>query len=68
MKAIHAVYAKGVSHPKEPVDLAEQCEMEFEPRLVDPGQAALAQVYAVLSERSASGQHDVAEGHNEHQA
>ena len=46
-----------------------RCEVEFEPRLVQPGTASrgLDDVYAVLAERYVSGEQDVAARHNEHQ-
>lgn len=79
MKTIHAVYENGVFRPKEPVELPESCEVEFEPRLVagsepqptDPQFAhldpALAKIYANLSERYHGGESDLATRHNEHQ-
>jgi predicted DNA-binding antitoxin AbrB/MazE fold protein len=33
-KTIHAIYANGVFHPIEPVDLPEQTPVEFEPRVL----------------------------------
>lgn len=66
---IHAIYENGVFRPTEPVDLPERCEVEFEPRVIghpeDPGH--LDRIYAILSRRHNSGEHDVAERHNEHQ-
>lgn len=70
MKTIHAVYEQGVFKPTERVELPEHCEVEFEPRPVSGSTAngaALAGVYAVLSERYESGETDVAARHNEHQ-
>jgi predicted DNA-binding antitoxin AbrB/MazE fold protein len=69
MGTIHAVFENGVFRPTVPVELPEQSEVEFEPRLVRAGDAgqALDDVYAVLRERYASGEHDVAARHNEHQ-
>jgi len=79
MKTIHAVYEDGVFRPTEPVDLPEGAAVAFEPRVesetaptpttstilsMSPG---LAKVYAILSERYASGHTDTAERHNEHQ-
>ena len=79
MKTIHAIYEHGVFRPKEPVELPEPCEVEFEPRLVeerqpqptdpqfahlDPG---LARIYAILSRSYDGGESDLAERHNEHQ-
>lgn len=33
---IRAIYENGVFRPLEPVDLPDRCEVEFEPRLVNP--------------------------------
>ncbi len=78
MKTIHAVYENGVFRPSEPVELPEKCEVEFEPRVIDPRVAVglaemaktdpgLAAIYEVLARRHNSGHHDTAERHNEHQ-
>jgi predicted DNA-binding antitoxin AbrB/MazE fold protein len=69
MNSIHAIYENGVFRPVEQVDLPNLCEVEFEPRLVQPIQPnhELEGVYAVLSERYVSGDSDVAARHNEHQ-
>jgi len=70
MKTVHAIYANGVFRPSERVDLPESSEVEFEPRAVDANpqrEAALLSAYDVLAERYASGVHDVAARHNEHQ-
>ena len=68
MKTIHAVYENGVFRPTEPVQLPESCEVEFEPRIVNAAaEQSLDEVYAILSKRFDSGQHDVAARHNEHQ-
>jgi predicted DNA-binding antitoxin AbrB/MazE fold protein len=78
MKTIHAVYTGGVFRPTQTVELPENCEVEFEPRIIaltvaerveelrktNPG---LAAIYEVLSRRHNSGHHDTAERHNEHQ-
>jgi hypothetical protein len=56
--------------PLESVELPEHCEVEFEPRPIkspeDNGEN-LAGIYAILSERYASGEPDVAARHDEHQ-
>jgi predicted DNA-binding antitoxin AbrB/MazE fold protein len=65
MSTIHAIFENGVFRPLQPVQLPEACEVEFEPRLVQPG--PMDEVYRVLAERYASGQSDVAARHNEHQ-
>ena len=36
-KTIRAVFEQGLFRPTEPVDLPDRCEVEFEPRAVDPG-------------------------------
>ena len=69
MKTVHAVYENGVFRPLDDVELPERTEVEFEPR---PVQATnqnghLDAIYAILSERYQSGEHDVAARHNEHQ-
>jgi predicted DNA-binding antitoxin AbrB/MazE fold protein len=69
MKTVYAVYEKGVFRPLEPVELPENCEVQFEPRVVgkadDPEH--LARVQEILSRRFNSGQADIAARHNEHQ-
>ena len=70
MKTIHAVYESGVFRPLETVELPERTEVEFEPRRVaqpEDHNGHLDGIYAILSERYESGEHDVAARHNEHQ-
>jgi predicted DNA-binding antitoxin AbrB/MazE fold protein len=69
MSTIRAIYENGVFRPTEPVQLPERCEVEFEPRVLGPGQrrASLDEIYEILSKRYNSGESDVAERHNEHQ-
>jgi len=78
MKTIQAVFENGVFRPTIPVELPENCQVEFEPRLVGQDVAEeierlgqtdshLAAVYEILSRRHNSGHHDTAERHNEHQ-
>jgi predicted DNA-binding antitoxin AbrB/MazE fold protein len=66
---VRAIYDKGVFRPREPVELPEPCEVEFEPRVVEPRDKAdaLKRVREILSHRYDSGETDVAERHNEHQ-
>ena len=68
MKTVHAIYENGVFRPTEPVELPEACHVVFEPHVVDAVQptARLDEVYAMLSRRFNSGQHDVAARHDEH--
>lgn len=73
MDTVHAIYENGVFRPVAPVTLPERSEVEFEPRLVngtkspDAAPEALQAIYALLSERYASGFSDTAARHNEHQ-
>ena len=69
VRMIHASYRKGVFESTTPVDLPDECEIEFEPAIVQASVAepTLNDVYAILSERYRSGEHDVAERRNEHQ-
>lgn len=69
MSNIHAIYENGVFRPVGQVNLPDPCEVEFEPRLVQPDAArrGLDEVYAVLAERYSSGDSDVAARHDEHQ-
>ncbi|MGA2033354.1 MAG: antitoxin family protein [Thermoguttaceae bacterium] len=67
---VHAIYENGVFRPTEKVDLPDLCEVEVEIRQVNDGpkKPTLDDVYAILGKRHASGEHDVAERHNEHVA
>lgn len=69
MKTVHAVYENGVFRPLEEVALPDRTEVEFEPRPIHSGSYKdhLDAIYTILSERYASGEHDVAARHNEHQ-
>jgi predicted DNA-binding antitoxin AbrB/MazE fold protein len=66
---IRAIYENGVFRPTQAVEIPEKSEVEVEIRLVKegPGTPSLDDVYAILSERFDSGEHDVAERHDEHQ-
>jgi predicted DNA-binding antitoxin AbrB/MazE fold protein len=68
-KTIHAVYENGVFRPTEKVDLPDPCEVEVEVRFLSetPTIPSLDDVYAILGRRHSSGEHDLAERHNEHQ-
>jgi predicted DNA-binding antitoxin AbrB/MazE fold protein len=68
-KTIHAIYENGVFRPTEPVELPEASHVVFEPKLVGSvcSPPSLDDVYALLSRRFDSGQHDVAARHDEHQ-
>ena len=70
MKTIHAVYEQSVFRPLEAVDLPEGTEVEIRPCAVSipkSGDEGLDKLYEIMSRRFNSGQHDVAERHNEHQ-
>jgi predicted DNA-binding antitoxin AbrB/MazE fold protein len=68
-KTVHAVYENGVFRPTEKVDLPDSCEVEVEILRVttEPKKPTLDDVYAILGRRHSSGEHDLAERHNEHQ-
>jgi predicted DNA-binding antitoxin AbrB/MazE fold protein len=64
-----AVYENGVFRPTESVDLPDPCRVEVDVRQLaqQPEIPTLDDVYAILGRRHASGEHDLAERHNEHQ-
>lgn len=66
---IHAIYENGVFRPIDPVELPDRCEVEVEIRQVKAGSnvPTLDDVYEILGRRHASGEHDLAARHNEHQ-
>lgn len=69
MNTIHAIYENGMFRPTGPVNLPENCEVEFVPRLVGSPSDSEHQkrVEEILSRRFSSGRHDLAERHNEHE-
>jgi len=68
MSTVHAIFKEGVFRPTEPVELPDNCEVEFEPRVVeDRSDSELAEIYEVLSHRHDTGIPDLAARHNEHQ-
>lgn len=70
METIHAIFDGGVFRPTEPVVLPDMCEVEFEPRVVQPNTARVRRqqkVYDILDARFESGFTDTAARHNEHQ-
>jgi predicted DNA-binding antitoxin AbrB/MazE fold protein len=69
MKTIHAIYAGGVFRPIEAVDLAENCEVEFEPRPVSKELKASQRrkVSEILSQSFDTSEPDLAARHDEHQ-
>ena len=68
-QTIHAIYEHGVFRPIKPIDLPEHSEVEFEVRRKDSEakKPTLDDVYALLGARFDTGEHDVAERHDEHQ-
>lgn len=68
-KTFSAIFENGILRPTEPVDLPEHCPLQLDVRTVQPSadDASLDEVYAILSKRFDSGEHDVAARHNEHQ-
>jgi predicted DNA-binding antitoxin AbrB/MazE fold protein len=72
---IPAVYENGVFRPKQPINLPEQSEVELEVRPLHTleemptgeGIPTLDDLYAIMSRSHPTGQHDLAERHNEHQ-
>jgi predicted DNA-binding antitoxin AbrB/MazE fold protein len=67
-QTIHAIYENGVFRPTEKVELPDPCEVEVEIHQVNgPKKPTLDDVYAILGRRHSSGEHDLAERHDEHQ-
>ena len=69
MNTIHAIYENGVFRPTEPVELPDQCQVEFEPRLIGTraAPAPMQNIYEILSRSYETGESDLAERHDEHQ-
>lgn len=69
MSTIHAVYENGIFRPTEPVELPDQCEVEFEPRVVrtEEDRQHLERVRDFLAGRYETGIPDLAARHDEHQ-
>ncbi|MGL4513888.1 MAG: antitoxin family protein [Lacipirellulaceae bacterium] len=69
MKTVQAVFENGMFRPTEPVELPENCRVEFVPIVVgepdDPRHRE--RVEQILSARFTSGQGDLAARHDEHQ-
>ena len=67
---VKAIYENGVFRPIQPVNLPENTQVEFEPKLLGPehdDRAAQERIYELLGQSFASGHADTAERHNEHQ-
>jgi predicted DNA-binding antitoxin AbrB/MazE fold protein len=70
MKKIQAIFENGIFRPTSDVDLPDQTEVEFEPRIIEEGSAEtehLDGVYSILAETFETDEPDLAERHNEHQ-
>lgn len=68
METIEAIYEHGVFRPLNPVTLPENSRVRVIPN-IEAGELKqdLDAIYAVMAQRFNSGEHDVAERHNEHQ-
>ena len=67
---VHAVYEDGVFKPKEPVDLPDRIEVEFEPRAVAAGNSkemAMTKIYEIMTRSHDGAEADLAQRHDEHQ-
>lgn len=70
MKTIHAIYKEGVFRPLDRVEIAEDTEVEFEPRPVLPQKPNLypgSELAKLLAQRFDGGDPKVSERHNEYQ-
>jgi predicted DNA-binding antitoxin AbrB/MazE fold protein len=67
---VRAIYENGVFRPREKVNLPDQAEVVFEPRVIRIDKApskAMAKIYEIMARRHDAGEIDFAERHNEHQ-
>ena len=68
MDTVHAIFEGGIFRPVNPVQLPENSEVEFEPRLVGKELGCSSnEIYEILNRRYSSGFTDTAARHNEHQ-
>lgn len=69
MSTIQAICENGVFRPLAPVELPEQVQVEFEPRIVgtETPQHHRQRVYGILSQTFDTDQPDLAARHDEHQ-
>jgi predicted DNA-binding antitoxin AbrB/MazE fold protein len=71
MTTVRAIYENGVFRPLEPVDLPNGREVLVTPAqslpLPPTDSAEMAAIHDILGRRYRTGEHDVAEHHNEHQ-
>jgi predicted DNA-binding antitoxin AbrB/MazE fold protein len=65
---VRAIYENGVFRPTVPVNLPDKSEVEvLLPEDLSNQQENLDKLYSIMAECYDSGEHDVAERHNEHQ-
>lgn len=68
METIEAIYEHGIFRPIVPVTLPENCRVQVILQAEnDEFKQDLDAIYAIMARRFNSGEHDVAERHNEHQ-
>lgn len=68
MSVVRAIYEGGVFRPLTPPQLPEGAEVEFEVHVLPVNDdASMEAIFEILDARFESGEHDVAERHNEHQ-
>jgi predicted DNA-binding antitoxin AbrB/MazE fold protein len=66
MSMVRAIYEGGVFRPLTPPELPDGVEVEFELHVVPPNEdASMEAIFEILDARFESGEHDVAERHNE---
>jgi hypothetical protein len=68
METIRGIVDHDMIRLVTPLSLPQGAEIEFEPRVVGSEQSGPpTELYRLLDQRFNSGQHDIAERHNEHQ-
>jgi predicted DNA-binding antitoxin AbrB/MazE fold protein len=70
MQTVHAIYENGLFRPTYPVDLPDNCRVQFVPTVVAEGvtgQAHLSKICEILSRSYETGETDLAARHDEHQ-
>jgi predicted DNA-binding antitoxin AbrB/MazE fold protein len=70
MTTINAIFRNGTFQPIGKVELPEECHVRLQVEPVEGAlapPAAIAGIYRIMDMRFRSGEHDVAERHNEHQ-
>ena len=73
MTTVNAAFKNGAFQPAEPVDLPEDSHVRLQVEPIEPAEPtaeqlkAMQAIYEIMSRRFRTGQHDLAERHNEHQ-